>query len=107
MEAASPGFYVVMPSIHCLDSAWHKKPSTYLHDIDNPPRECHACLSFGGAEGFSHPLSRILWCRMHILRGNWFWVFYFSLLPILLSIYESVIVVRLHIDPNTEHLRLY
>ncbi|CAL5224016.1 g6636 [Coccomyxa viridis] len=32
---------------------------------------------------------------IHILRGNWFWVFYFSLLPILLSIYESVLVPEL------------
>ncbi|CAK0748372.1 hypothetical protein CVIRNUC_001834 [Coccomyxa viridis] len=32
---------------------------------------------------------------VHILRGNWFWVFYFTLLPTLLSIYESVLVPKL------------
>lgn len=32
---------------------------------------------------------------MHVLRGNWFWVAYFMILPIFLNLYETVAVVRL------------
>jgi len=33
-------------------------------------------------------------CRLLILRGNWFWVLWFLIMPLILNIYEHILIVR-------------